>query len=140
MNEAYLILSKIYEALAADSTLDGLVQGIYVQAQAPKGAKHPVLLFWIRDAAESRQVHKLSGVMFDFVIRATGPEGEGTQIAQIFARVDALVNETVFKKTSASGKLVRSGLPVRPALYDEVQRDYFKHWSYRAIVKNVPTS
>jgi len=138
VNEAYLLLSAIFTTLKADGTLAGLIgTNIFVQSQKPKGVKNPVLLMFIRNATESTQVYRLSDVFIDFVVRSDTPDGEGTTFASVFARVDTLVNDVRFTKTTASGRMTRAGLPVGFASFDEDQKDWFKLWRYRVIAKNI---
>jgi len=134
MTAAEKIQSAVFNVLNADPTLSGLVEGVYVGPQKPKGIKNPVVLLFTR-TFESTQLGALHITFFEIVVRSDTSEGEGSVMSQIANRVDTLLRNVHFSKDGASGTLNRRGFPVHPALFDDVEKDWFKRWTYQSIVK-----
>lgn len=138
MTAAYKILSKVYQGVSAGVT--SLVGNhVYTDAQQPLNVSNPSLHIFIRTATESTTVGVLTDTFIDFVARSNFSDGDGSELANIFVAADSLVNGVFFKNGNASGKLTRAGIPVGYGTYDEEQKDYFKRWTYRVIVKQQPT-
>lgn len=141
MTSAYKILSAVYRTLAGIADLTDIVgERIYTQAQMPEDAAHPTLHLFIRTATEKTNVGALSDVFIDLVARSNNPDGEGSELANIFIAADAVLNGVFHRSAdgSASGRLSRAGMSVGYGTYDEEQKDYFKRWTYRVIVKYNP--
>jgi hypothetical protein len=138
MTPIYSLLSGIFQVLVADEGLLDIVgaTGIFVGTQKPKGMKNPVVHLWA-NSAENPSVAALHTAMIDVVARTDTPDGEGSQLAGIFACIDTLMNDVFFSTTSASGRVNRRGIVVPHAFFDEVEKDYVKHWRYRVIVKSI---
>jgi len=137
MTAAYLVISKVYQTLRSDDLLKAIVHdGVSVGLKRPEGQTNPVVMFAIRTAIEGT-VKTLTEVAIDFVARSLFPDGEGTELARIFERVDALVNDVYIKADGASSRPSRRGMTVGFGTFDEQKKDYFKHWTYRAKVKQL---
>jgi hypothetical protein len=137
MTEAYSVQSAVYEALRNDAALMDIVEGIFPQAQSPAGAKHPRLNFWVRSSTERSGVGDLSDVILDFVARSKSGDGDGTELARIFERVDAIVNNQHFQRGHGAATFSRSRFPVNSGVFDEQEKDFFKFWRYHAVVKRI---
>lgn len=134
MNEAYLILARMFEVYSANNDLKALVSAVYTQAQKPKGKKNPAIMMWI-EGTESAVCGVLTDAVLNIVIRSDNPDGFGSELANIFEVVDVLTNGVHYEKNSVSCTFRRSGVPVPFGIFDEVEKDYFKHWRYRCKIK-----
>lgn len=136
MSGAYALLSEIFKVLNASTALKAVATGgIYVQSQKPKGKINPVLLSFIRSSTQSVQVGVLDDAFIEFAARSDNPDGLGTPMASIFSLADPLIDNKFFSTSAYSGRATRRGLPVRGAVYDEIEKDWVLHWRYRIIIK-----
>lgn len=135
MTEAYSVLSAIYETLRNDTDLMNLTDKIFVGSQVPQAHSHPAVYIWVRTVTERTGLGVLADIVIDVVIRSKSGDGDGTELAQIFERVDAIINNKYFKRGTGSGTVTRAGLPVHYGMFDEQLKDYFKRCRYRMILK-----
>ncbi len=137
MNAVYEFLSEIHLTLKSDETITGLVgRNIWVGPQRPLGKKNPVVLIFA-EAAESSSVGVIHNAFVSVVARSDSGDGEGTQLANIFNAIDDALNDKFLSCTGASGRLHRGGIPVPFGTYDDMVKDYFKHWRYRVAIKTI---
>lgn len=135
MDAGYKILSKVWQVLNADTALQSLVEGVYVQTGKPLKEAYPYLVVNLRHASESTTTPMLQNVILDLVARSKFPDGETTELEKIFTRVDALIKDVRFENGGYAVRLNRKGLPVNYGFYDDKQQDYAKTWRYKGIIK-----